>query len=362
MGPRNILVCPLDWGLGHASRCVPMIKLLVEEGCNVMIAADKRPLAFLRKEFPKLEFIQLPGYKFSYSSGKRMNLRMAFYTPVILAGIYGEHRRLKKIISERKINVVISDNRFGLWNKNIQSIYICHHLWVKLPGILRSLEPVLYSLHRFFIRHYNQCWIPDYENEPNLSGELSHFSKLPQNTTFIGPLSRFSYRDIKTGNPSAYDVAVILSGPEPQRSILELKLILQIKELRLKAVIFRGVTEELKRTKMGPEIFFFTHLPTDDMLREISSASLVICRSGYTGIMDLACLGKKAMFIPTPGQTEQEYLASHYLEKGVYYYKKQNEVNLKIDIPEALKYPGIKFEYNYDLLLGKIREVIALIS
>lgn len=356
---KNILICPLDWGLGHATRCVPVISKLIEAGANVIIASDNRPLAILRKEFPDLEYITFPGYNISYSSKKWMSVKMMFNAPVILFKIYRENRLLKKIIKEKQIHAVISDNRFGAWNKNIYSIYICHQMWVKIPSPFTFLEPVLYQLNHFFIRQYDQCWIPDSPGDNNLSGELSHFKNMPVNSGFIGPLSRFSMYRQKKSAPAKFDVAVVLSGPEPQRSILEDKIMGQLSNTRIKAIVIRGVTEENSHKSIGSNIIVHSHLSTEEMLNELEASSLVICRPGYSSIMDLACLGIKALFIPTPGQTEQEYLADYFFKKGIYFFKRQDEFNLLQDIPEALKFPGISYTFDYTLLKDRINKLLA---
>lgn len=356
MEVKSVLVCPLDWGLGHASRCVPLIRLLLDEGFRVTLAADKRPYDFLKKEFPHLRIIRFPGYRFSYPERVSMNLKMLFSAPRILYGIYKENRRLREILRENQFDVVISDNRFGAWNKGVHSVYICHQLRVKIPGYLHFLESLLYALHCYFISHYDECWIPDNETGFALSGELSHFGHLPRNVSFIGPLSRFAMLKAAYA-PALIDIAVVLSGPEPQRTILEDILVSKLISLKLKTAVLRGLTEEEMISQTDHDITIYPHLVTTEMYQLLSIASLIICRPGYSAIMDLACLGKKALFIPTPGQTEQEYLAKYYADKGIFYYKPQHAVDLDIDIPEALKFEGIKINYDFTKLKEKIQSL-----
>lgn len=353
MEAKSVLVCPLDWGLGHASRCVPLIRLLLEEGFRVTLAADKRPYEFFRKEFPHFSIIRFPGYRFSYPERGSMNLKMLFSAPRILYGIYKENRQLRKILRENTFDIVISDNRFGAWNPGVYSVYICHQLRVKIPGCLHFLESILYALHRFFISHYDECWIPDNETGFALSGELSHFGHLPANASFIGPLSRFAMLTAPDA-PAIIDIAVVLSGPEPQRSILEDLLVNELRSTNLKTAVLRGVTEGDLSSETDHDITVYSHLGTTEMYHLLSSASLIICRPGYSGIMDLACLGKKALFIPTPGQTEQEYLAEYYSEKGIFYFKPQHSIDLNTDIPEAMKFAGIIINFDFIKLKEKI--------
>jgi len=186
MTKKRILVAPLDWGLGHATRCIPIIRYLVEKNCEVIIAADKRPMELLKKEFPSLEFVVMPGYNISYPKNGSMVLKMAVQVPKILKGTKQEHTQLEKIIAEEKIDAVISDNRFGLWAKKIPCVFITHQLMVKSP----LGEKWIHKLNKDYISKYSECWIPDVKN--GLSGDLGNKFKLPEHAKFIGLLSRFN--------------------------------------------------------------------------------------------------------------------------------------------------------------------------
>ncbi|NQU06349.1 MAG: glycosyltransferase, partial [Calditrichaeota bacterium] len=201
MTRKNILVCPLDWGIGHATRSTPIIRVLVEAEMNVIIAADGRPYALLEKEFPNLEMIRLPGYKVSYPQDAGMTAAMIRQIPQMMRGIVNEHNLLKSIINKRNIDLVISDGRFGLWSRQIPCVYLTHQLIVKFPKSLKSFEHVFYKWHCHVIKRYTECWIPDLSGEPNLSGDLSHKYTTPSNCYYIGTLSRFS-TDTKQDNPS----------------------------------------------------------------------------------------------------------------------------------------------------------------
>lgn len=311
----RILICPLDWGLGHATRCIPIIRKYLSQGDEVIIAADGGSLELLRKEFPQLKIIQLKGYAISYSANRSMALQMFLSAPRILWKIYREHQALKKMIDEYKIDMVISDNRYGLWNKRIKSIFITHQIMIKSTDSLKFLEPVLYNINKWFIKHYDECWIPDNEKENNLSGDLAHLYPLPQNTRFIGPQSRFNYSLISDKEKSETDLLVLLSGPEPQRSMLEKMVIEQLHTLKIQTAIVRGIPGSLQEIRVPSHVTIYSHLETEKMQQLILDAKVILCRSGYSTIMDLAVLQKKAIFIPTPGQTEQEYLASYHVAK-----------------------------------------------
>ena len=223
---RNILICPLEWGLGHAGRMIPVAEKLREMNYNIIFGAGTKLLTFLRREVPGLTYIDFPGFSPVYSGFLPQYLMLLFQIPSILFHSISEHIRLKKIISEYSVDIVISDNRFGLWNKKIKTIYITHQLRIPFPCFMSFLEFIGVLLHKQIIRKYSFCYIPDLPGELNLSGRLSHGIRLPDNTRYIGILSRF------TGLISSSDGThanfshntAILSGPEPQRRLLEQKI------------------------------------------------------------------------------------------------------------------------------------------
>ena len=183
---KKVLVCPLNWGLGHATRCVPIIREQLAAGNEVVICADGYPLEFLRQEFPALRTIELPSYPIRYSKRKSQVMAMLRFLPILLKGIYVENKWLKKLLRQEHFDVIISDNRFGLWNRDIHSIYITHQVMIKMPKGLKWLEPIGYAMHRQIINKFNECWIPDFAENGGLSGDLSHKYELPANAKFIG--------------------------------------------------------------------------------------------------------------------------------------------------------------------------------
>jgi uncharacterized protein (TIGR00661 family) len=360
----HIIVCPLDWGIGHATRCVPVIRELLNQKARVSIGADHRPLAFLKQEFPELQFIQFPGYKFSYPVNSNMAMKMALQAPAILNGIKKERKFLKKIILEYNIDGVISDNRFGLSSVAIPSVFISHQLSIRVPPYLAFTGSLLNKINRSYIAAFDECWIPDFESEPNLSGELSHLNPLPQNLFFIGPLSRFAYcttgPQLNNQNEKVhYDILVILSGPEPQRSVLENLIIQQLKGTINTAAVIRGKPENKFNIETNDLIAIFPHLETEKLNHLIRSSKFIISRPGYSTVMDLAVSGAKAIFIPTPGQTEQEYLAHYYLKKKWFFSMSQKNFDLQHAIQEAEFYSGIKLNYDGSALASRISSLLA---
>lgn len=309
--PR-ILVCPLNWGLGHAGRCVPLIRELLSAGAEVLIAADKGPADLLGREFPELELIRFPGAEITYPDRGSMAFAMMLQSPRILKSIHNENRQLTELIKRTGAHAVISDNRFGCFNPEVYSVFMTHQVYIQAPDPLSRM--LLYRINRSYMKHYREVWIPDFPNAPGLSGNLAHPQPQGISTYYIGALSRFTRC---TQIETAYDVAYILSGPEPQRSLLE------------KCIVESGVGETrtcllVRGTLNAPEWkdtrgIRMRELCTGAELQDIfSHSALIVCRSGYSSIMDLYRTGKPAVLIPTPGQTEQEYLAHIFSSQGIF--------------------------------------------
>jgi hypothetical protein len=317
-----------------------VIRALVHDGHEVLIGAGGRPLNLLKQEFPALTSIPFPGYDILYPEGKGMVLKMALQAPGILIKIAREHRKLKKIIREHSIDIVVSDNRFGLWNKKIRSVYITHQVMIKCPPSLGFLEPLLYRIHKHYINKYDVCLIPDAAGNKNLSGDLSHLFPLPGNASFTGPLSRFA-GNIHTPAETQWDLLVILSGPEPQRTHFEQSLLGQLLKTTLKTLVVKGTPEQNETINFGSHIAVVPHLTAVEMEQAVFAAKLILSRPGYSTIMDLSACGKKAIFVPTPGQTEQEYLGDLMMRRGWCYCTEQKKFNLEKALEQSEKYSGI---------------------
>lgn len=285
-------------------------------------------MELLKSEFPQLKFEKFPSFTIKYSNNKSLVPAMFFQSFKIIAGIYKEHQYLKKLIRKHQIDIVISDNRFGLWNSNIYSVFITHQIQIKMPASLKFIESSVRAINNYFIKKFDVCWIPDNENGENLSGELSHVSDLPENTKFIGHLSRFNELVSYFETKDRFDIIAILSGPEPQRTNLENILIKQLSNSKLKSLIVRGIPDNENNASDSGNITLVPHLPKNKLKAAILNSCFVICRSGYSSVMDLAALRKTAILIPTPGQTEQEYLAEYLAEKDMFVFEKQSNFNL----------------------------------
>ena len=337
----RILVVPLDWGLGHATRCIPIIKELLANGCEVWLAGEEMQEALLRVEFPDLPFLPLFGYRIRYSRmSQGFLLRMIFQVPKIISTIRKEHNWLKKIVRIHKIDAVISDNRFGLYHSRIPSIFITHQLGIK-SSLGKWNERILQRWNYKYINHFLECWIPDFPGEDNLAGELSHpLIKPALPVKYVGALSRFEKKESKEIKDH---LLFILSGPEPQRTILENKIINQVSHYPGTATIVRGLPTSVSIIPSTNMIKFYNHLPAKELNDEIQKAEWIVSRCGYSTVMDLVKLEKKMIMIPTPGQTEQEYLAKHLQQKQIAFTVEQKEFSLNIVLGKAKDFNYIFF-------------------
>jgi len=327
--PKNILVAPLNWGLGHATRCIPIINELQKNGFTPILASDGNALALLKKEFPNLEHITLPSYNIKYAKkGIFFKLKLVLNLPKLVNAVQQEKKLINKLVEEKGITGIISDNRFGIYHKSIPSVYITHQLNV-LSGVTTKLSS---KIHRHIIKKFDECWVPDFKSNTNFSGKLSQINSSNYNLKYIGVLSRFKRKT----TTATYDYLIILSGPEPQRTLLENKLFSELKHTPKKILFIKGVIEPEQQVTTTNNITCYNYMTSFELEQAINNSHIIIARSGYTTIMDLAKMNKKAFFIPTPGQFEQLYLAERlqkhryvpYCRQDDFYIEKLKEVDL----------------------------------
>jgi len=351
---KRRLICALNCGVGHASRCIAIIRLLIEKNAEIIIASEGRPLQILKNEFPQLTFIEFKGYDIEYPKSGSMAWKMLLSLPNILKRIKEEHLELEKIVEQYKIDIVISDNRYGCYSNKVTSVFITHQLMVKAP----IGEKIVHNKICSYIKKYDECWIPDYKNENNLSADLSHYYPLPKNSFFIGPLSRFENTN-SSNNNFTYDIMAIVSGPEPQRTIFENLLSKELYASKLHTIILCG-TPDRQIEPTSDTFIKIAHANSNQMQSYILQSKIIITRSGYSTIMDLAALSKKAIFIPTPGQTEQEYLAKYFMNKKIAYSQKQSAFNLEEALDKTKNYTGFtNYSINNNLLKERINLLLS---
>ncbi len=332
MGKESfILFGVLNWGLGHATRSIPIIGALREQGFTPVLASDGEALQYLKTTFPDLPSAELPSYNIHYS---RYNFTGAMLQqlPKIARTVKAEKAQAGELVEQYRPKGIISDNRLGFFSKEVPAVYITHQLKIRMPLV----GPVASWVHRYFIKKYHECWVPDLEDEKNsLGGELSHIGPTDFPVRYIGPLSQLG----KTvSHEKQYDAVVLMSGPEPQRSLLEKRIIRQLEKMEGRFFLVRGST---KAAPLETQIPHASLLTGAEIAELIHTSGLVISRSGYSSIMDYYFMGNKALLVPTPGQVEQGYLATYLRGKGIFYSVRQKDMNLRYDISEALTFPGL---------------------
>lgn len=307
---QTILLSPLDWGLGHATRCVPLIQQLIKQQNKVFVCVNDTARKIIESECPEATIIPFEGYHISYSRHPRwMMAKLLFQLPKIGWKAWREYHQLKQLVQSIKPDIIISDNRLGFRHKNIHSIYITHQLAIKTGNQL--LDRIAQVCHYFYINRFHECWVPDYEGSNSLAGELSNPLRLPRIPVhYLGLLARFC--PIET--EKKYKAVIVLSGPEPQRSIFEKIILSQLNSIHEKLILVRGLPTTIDSISVSPNVTVNNYLSSNELNKLMQESHVVIARSGYSTIMDLAAIHQKAVLIPTPGQTEQEYLAK-YLSK-----------------------------------------------
>lgn len=316
---KRVLIAPLNWGLGHATRCIPLVDRYMSQGWEVEIASDGDALLLLQQHYPQVKSHQLPSYQIKYGRGAWMAVTILRQLPRLMRIIQQEHDWLQSYLSENPFDLVISDNRYGLHTDKCECVFLGHQLFIQTPLGQNAVNRINHG----YIQKFDQCWIPDHEGSDNLAGKLAH-GKHDLNVKYIGPLSRFVRREL----PQKYDIAVILSGPEPSRINLENQLLKLLAD-RESVIVVRGKPSGNEQKREG-EIEMVDSLSQKELEDVINSSRLVISRSGYTTIMDLVKLNKEAILIPTPYQTEQMYLAQHLKDRPNFHFIKEDKVKEKL--------------------------------
>lgn len=342
--PR-VLVAPLDWGLGHTTRSIPVINGLIKQGCDVVIACSVPGRFLLEKEFPRLLFLNLRGYEIKYSvKGYWMPLKLFIQIPKVILRIYKEHSWLKNAVKKYSIDAVISDNRLGMYHSSVPCAYITHQLKIKTGS--GFTERIVQKIHYWFINKYDECWVPDMQKEINLAGELSHPSTLPEiPVKYLGILSRFELGL----EEKKYDLLIILSGPEPQRTVFEEMVLSGLKNYTGRALLVRGLPQNSEALKtISPSLEIKNHLSATGLNRAILQSQMIISRCGYSTIMDLVKLQRNAILVPTPGQTEQEYLAACLHKQKLFFCVSQDKLSLTdaLEMADNFDFNKLAFSHN----------------
>lgn len=330
---KRILYCVLNWGLGHATRSIPVIAEFLKNGAQVTLASDGLALKYLQQRFPDLAALRLPAYNPVYPQGSNMVWKMGTQLPKFIKTIYQEHKKTEKIIANRKIDVVISDNRYGCYSNKTKSVFITHQCHLLMPTGYKWMEPLVNYFNMRQLKCFNEIWIPSVPH--SFAGKLIEINRqIPHR--YIGFLSQLNEIQL----PLKYKVCVLCSGPEPQRSIFEKTMARQIETINESAIIIRG-TDTKRETAFGKAtVRDICHAA--ELNEIIASSDFIVARSGYSTIMDLIKLKKRAALVPTPGQTEQEYLASMLHKKRIAFSNSQSSFELHEALNKSATYTGFQ--------------------
>ena len=352
----KIIYAVCSWGLGHATRSLPVIRALVSEHNEVTVISNGRSLEVLRKELgDTVNYADIPDYPMLVSENTRQFIAKSMvYWPVFIKRIEDGLAELQKILRQSHYNCIFSDARYDMYSKKIPSIFMSHQMRIMNPLRIRMFERTMERFNMFFFRRFGTVLVPDYKDD-SLSGDLSHHLRRIQEDRlhYVGVLSDFRKRRVKKD----IDYLISISGPEPQRSFLEDKLMTQAQDLDGTIVVTLGKAEARSVTKQK-HLTKYSFVNKDLREELLNRAHLVISRSGYSTIMDLAVIGTKALLIPTPGQIEQEYLSKYHNSLGTFYSVTQDAVSLKSDIQVAKQKAGITRECDVNKTVETILRLI----
>ena len=317
---KTVFVTPLDWGLGHATRCIPVIDALLNSGYKVLLGGSGLSGKLLQEHYPKLEYIALPEYNLHYSNRLPMALSLLAQWPKVRKAMKAEQKILAFLKEQKRFDLLINDNRLGC-QVEADSIYLTHQLQIAAP--FAFVERLLSQIHQSFYKNYKAIWVPDFPEAPGLAGKLSHPTKVDDRVRYIGPITRFTEQE---HNPSQ-KVLLLLSGLEPHRTNWENSLLEQAKNLpEEQFVLVRGKPNGTDHLEAPDNVTIFSHLPSEKLQTQIATSKLTVCRTGYSTLMDLTKIEVPIALCPTPEQTEQEYLAKELSSHT--YVRKQNEFQL----------------------------------
>jgi hypothetical protein len=339
MKQKSVCISPLDWGLGHATRCITLIRALERLHYKIYIATDGKHEIILKEAFHNAIFLKLRGYRIWYTKQRALLVfGIILQIPKIIYAIIHEYFWLKNTANKYQFDLIISDNRFGFFHKKMKSVFITHQLELQTPyhWTTRLNQIIFYS----FIKKFAACWIADMEPPHHLSGNLANPKHKPSVPIwYMNCLSRLPIDGAlnKTGEEKNEKNLFlgIVSGPEPQRTLFENILWQQGNAMQQKFAVVAGLPDQkayFKKSELG---ILYPHLSAKDLVNEIMEAEFIICRGGYTSLMELIPFKKKLIIVPTPGQTEQAYLGQYWQAKKWAITFSQNEFDLQNAIEKA---------------------------
>lgn len=338
----HALISPLNWGLGHSTRDIPIIKELLRNGHEVTVATSGNALALLKREVPECNFILYKDYPTPYSSTRFFLPKFVASIPILLKAMLNERKRLSQILAENKYDVIISDNRMGVYSDKVPSYFITHQLRFSLPDYLKPFEIGTLYVNAFFHTKFTGVIVPDIKPNGmggNLSGKLANSNIKITNikTYYAGILTSAEMKKVDQD----LDFLIIVSGPEPQRTKLEEIVLSQVRKLPGEKVVLLGSPQREQHQKLDEHTVVHSYVSNEEKAELMNRAKFLISRSGYTTMMELAELDKKhGLFTPTPGQTEQEYLSKYYARQGWFLSCSQYKLRFPDNVEEAMKFSG----------------------
>lgn len=352
----KIIYAVCSWGLGHATRSLPVIRRLLNENNELIIISNGRSLELLKKELNQdIEYFDIPDYPMLISENSRQFMaKSVIYWPKFISRLESGFNKLKKILENRKCDKIISDCRYDIYSRKIPSFFITHQIRILNPLRLKMFEKGSEIFNLFFFKRFAGVIVPDYKDD-NLSGDLSHnLNRIDENKLhYVGVLSDFKKKNIKKD----VDYFISISGPEPQRTIFEEKILSQIDNLNGRIIITLGKSESRKKN-YNNDIETYSFLSKEKREDFLNRSKLVISRSGYSTIMDLAVVKTKAYMSPTPGQIEQEYLGDYHTKKGTFYSVNQDHIDFIDGLEIAKKTTGIKMVCDVDKTVENLINVV----
>lgn len=340
-----LLFSPLDWGLGHLTRSIPILKEFQTRGWQIVVACNSTQKNLLQSEIYGLQFVMLKGYNVHYGRNKLLTrLKLTLQLINILMRIKWENRWLRSYLDRQAVDLVLSDNRYGFFSTRVPSVFITHQLR-PITGLGSFADNLIQQFLYRYINRFSRCWVPDNHDTPALAGALSHPTSLPRTQLeYIGPLSRLKAHTPES-NSSTERVLILLSGPEPQRTILENIISSQLAAFNtadpssFNFTLVRGLPGIGHRQLELPGVQSHDHAGAQKLNGLVIDSDLIVCRSGYTTLMDMIKLKKKMILIPTPGQTEQEYLGKYFMNNHFAICFEQRNFSLQHAIEAAKGFP-----------------------
>ncbi|MCF7861519.1 hypothetical protein K9M79_04715 [Candidatus Woesearchaeota archaeon] len=334
-------------GLGHATRSMPLIESLIEKKHEVHILSHFRSLAYLKDYFKKnvKKYYDVPDYSIEkiFNKEKFSVLNMMIKTPTLITDFKREHKEFLKIHREENFDRVVTDSRYGIYGPGADCFLFAHHIKFSLEFSPYITERFTEGFYYTMQNRFKNILIPDFEEDGGVGGGLCHdFRYLSkEKVKYLGITSMIRKEKVKED----IDYFISISGPEPQRTIFENKIMKGVHRLKGKVVITLG-KPEITEVKRRGNLTIYGCFDRKKQQEHMNRAKMVISRSGYTTLMELAELGKNALLVPTKGQPEQEYLSKYLMEKGIWYSVDQDHLDIPVDVEKAKHYKGYKKPYS----------------